>query len=148
MKLTQAIYDLATYNEYIPIIREEIERVSAEDGEIKYTSLAKMKKMDSFIKESQRLNAPTLLTLQRYTTAPVTLPDGKCLPVGTSLAVAAREVNFDERIHRNPKVFDGLRFEKLRQQAGNENKYQIVTTGYAIYLVTCCLITLNLTFMI
>lgn len=43
--------------------------------------------------------------------------------------MAAGSVASDEKLWSNPSQFDGLRFEKLRQQAGAENKFQLVTTG-------------------
>lgn len=54
--LTHAIYDLATYPEYILPLREEIMEVIEAEG---WTKMAqgKMRKLDSFIKESQRLAA-------------------------------------------------------------------------------------------
>lgn len=57
--------DLLSRPSYIPGLREEIETVLAEDGEqldadghvyIPKMSFAKMKKLDSFIRESQRYN--------------------------------------------------------------------------------------------
>ena len=51
--LTQVVFDLAKYSEYIPALREEIETVIQNEGLTK-DSLVKMVKLDSFIKESQR----------------------------------------------------------------------------------------------
>jgi cytochrome P450 len=64
MTLSQAVYDLASKPEYIKMLREEIQHVIAEDGQdvdgegfvkLKKTSFAKLRKLDSFVKESQRL---------------------------------------------------------------------------------------------
>lgn len=52
--LTNIMYDLAAYPEYFQPLRDEIAAVIAEDGELKKTSLLKMKLMDSVMKESQR----------------------------------------------------------------------------------------------
>lgn len=54
--LTNVMYDLAAYPEYIQPLRDEIKAVTDEDGSLKKTSLLKMKLMDSVIKESQRLH--------------------------------------------------------------------------------------------
>lgn len=53
---TDCIYDLATYPEFQEILRQEVQEV-LEDGQgwPRKESMAKLKKMDSFIKESQRL---------------------------------------------------------------------------------------------
>lgn len=55
--LTQAMFDLVTHPEVMDELREEVRRVIAADGWQK-TSLYKMKLMDSFLKESQRVNHP------------------------------------------------------------------------------------------
>jgi cytochrome P450 len=61
----QAIFDLVVRPEYIQPLRDEIEQVIAEDGheadsdgflKLKKASLTKLKKLDSFLKESQRFN--------------------------------------------------------------------------------------------
>lgn len=53
---TDCIYDLATYPEHQEILREEAREVLEDGGGwSRKESMAKLKKMDSFIKESQRL---------------------------------------------------------------------------------------------
>lgn len=59
--IIQAIYDLVAYPEYIPALREELLSVPRDDdGTFNKDSISAMKKLDSFIKESQRLSAPDL----------------------------------------------------------------------------------------
>ncbi|KAG6885315.1 hypothetical protein C0993_003292 [Termitomyces sp. T159_Od127] len=53
---TQALFDLAANPSFAPVLREEVETVIKEEGYSKM-SLHKMVKLDSFIKESQRLGA-------------------------------------------------------------------------------------------
>jgi hypothetical protein len=54
------MYDLAAYPEYIQPLRDEICAVAGEDGVLKKTSLLKLKKMDSVMKESQRMHPLSL----------------------------------------------------------------------------------------
>jgi gliotoxin biosynthesis cytochrome P450 monooxygenase len=56
--VSQAIFDLASYPQYIPELRAEINEVSAKepDGKLRKTSMPKLRKLDSFIKESQRMH--------------------------------------------------------------------------------------------
>lgn len=54
--LTNIMYDLAAYPQYIQPLRDEICAVAAEDGVFKKTSLLKLKLMDSVMKESQRVH--------------------------------------------------------------------------------------------
>lgn len=53
---THILYDLATYPEYVEPLREEVESVIATEGWSK-VSTVNMHKVDSFIKESQRIAA-------------------------------------------------------------------------------------------
>lgn len=64
--LTNVIYDLAAYPEYIQPLRDEICAVAAEDGVLKKTSLLKLKLMDSVMKESQRTNPLSLSKLPTF----------------------------------------------------------------------------------
>ena len=59
--LTHALFDLAAAPEYIQPLREEIESVLAVEGWTKI-AMGKMWKLDSFLKESQRVNGLTLGT--------------------------------------------------------------------------------------
>ena len=53
--LTHALYHLAANPEYIKPLREEVEQVIKEQGWTK-AAMNKLRKLDSFMKESQRLN--------------------------------------------------------------------------------------------
>lgn len=64
MALVQTIFDLAVRREYIQPLRDEIQQVIDEDGhetdgdgffKLKKASLPKLKKLDSFMKEVQRV---------------------------------------------------------------------------------------------
>jgi cytochrome P450 len=52
---THAIYNLACHSEYVSPLRDEIEPLILEHGWQK-SALMKMKKLDSFVKETLRLN--------------------------------------------------------------------------------------------
>lgn len=54
-----ALYDLAFRPEYIVPLREEIESIISAEGWSK-ASVMKMRKLESFLKESQRCNAIAL----------------------------------------------------------------------------------------
>jgi hypothetical protein len=54
-QFTHALYNLAAHPEYIAPLREEIEFLVTSEGWEKST-LAKMRKLDSFLKESLRLH--------------------------------------------------------------------------------------------
>lgn len=62
MAISHAIFDLAANPGYAAELRKEIDSVIEEenspDKQLKKTSMPKLKKLDSFIKESQRVNPP------------------------------------------------------------------------------------------
>ncbi|KAJ5286667.1 hypothetical protein N7478_002353 [Penicillium angulare] len=125
--LTNIMYDLAAYPEYIQALRDEIAAVIAEDGTLKKTSLLKLKLMDSVMKESQRTNPVSLTSLNRLALKEIPLSDGTVIPKGALIAVSAH-VNTDESIYHNADKYDGYRFLKKRQEAGHEHRHQFVTT--------------------
>ena len=52
--MSHVLYDLAAFPEYIEPLREEVETITAVDGWTK-AAMGKMRKLDSFLKESMRL---------------------------------------------------------------------------------------------
>jgi len=59
----------------------------------------------------------------------VTLSDGFKIPKGTYFAFPAYGINTNADLFPDPETFKGFRFSDLREQPGNENKFQFVTTG-------------------
>ncbi|KAF2835329.1 cytochrome P450 [Patellaria atrata CBS 101060] len=124
------LYDLCAHPEYLEPLCEEIESVLAETGEkMTKVSMIKLRKLDSFIKESQRLSPPGLVAMRRLVMSHITLSDGTVLPKGTSIAVPSWGVTRDGTLWNDPETFDGFRFAKLRAVPGSENKHQFAMTG-------------------
>jgi len=91
----QALLDLLIRPEYIQPLREEIEQVLAEEPELKDESgmpyipksaYAKLRKLDSFIKESQRFHGLSLTPPPVECTEDITFSNGLKIPKGTRLA--------------------------------------------------------------
>ncbi|OJJ05782.1 hypothetical protein ASPVEDRAFT_153946 [Aspergillus versicolor CBS 583.65] len=146
MQTTHFIYDLCTYPEYYEPLRQEIISVLREDGGFKKTTLNKMRKMDSFLKESQRLNPPLVLSFQRVVQKALTLKDGTKFPAGTHIAIASDAIAHDAAClpgGGDPETFDPFRYSRLREDPSkpeNINRYQFATTdssnlhfGHGIY---------------
>jgi cytochrome P450 len=64
MTAAQVLFDLIAHPEYIQPLREEIIQAMHEEGGWKKTTLTKLRKLNSFMKESQRLNGPSLSELR------------------------------------------------------------------------------------
>lgn len=62
MGITHALFDLCAMRENIEPVREEIRQAITEEGGWTLAALQRMKKLDSFLKESQRINHPGLCT--------------------------------------------------------------------------------------
>lgn len=56
------LYDILAHPEYLPEIMEEVQQTLKESPQWTKQSLAKLRKLDSFMKESQRLNPAGLGT--------------------------------------------------------------------------------------
>ncbi|KAH8599968.1 putative cytochrome P450 [Bisporella sp. PMI_857] len=129
--MTQIWLDLAGHPEYAPILREEILQVLSEEpsGTLTRTSVPKLKKLDSFIKESQRINPFSSTGFSRKLKTTVTFHDGLTLPSSTTVTFPVSCISMDPTIYPSPEEFDGLRFWRLRENKGEESKWQYTTTG-------------------
>ncbi|KAJ7458885.1 cytochrome P450 [Mycena latifolia] len=118
MALTAALYDLTAYPEHILPMREEVERVVAEQGWSK-ASLAKMHKLDSFLRESQRLsgNGVAIAMLRKVVSKDgFSFLDGTKIPHGSFVGVPGLAMHYDPANYENPAIFDGFRFSRQREQ--------------------------------
>ncbi|KAJ7439781.1 cytochrome P450 [Mycena latifolia] len=117
MALSAVLFDLAAYPEHILPMREEAERVVAEEGWSK-AALSNMHKIDSFIRESQRLTGPGAIAMGRKVVAKegFTFSDGTRIPYGAILTIAGDATHYDPDNYENPMTFDGFRFSRLREQ--------------------------------
>ncbi|PNY24453.1 Ent-kaurene oxidase [Tolypocladium capitatum] len=149
--LCECMYDLAAHQDIQEELREEAYQVlEVDEGWGRKESMAKLKKMDSFMREVQRLRGnigqsvhpsphpstdttgipspikDALLTLPlvsflRKVMQPISLSDGTQLPVGTRVVAPLAGIAHDERFFPNPDRFDPLRFYRLRQESAEAN---------------------------
>lgn len=109
MALGWAVTMLGTHSEYIPLLREEMKRVEQEEGGPEIP-LKKLRLMDSFLRETARLNPLDGLNTQRMALKAFTFSDGSHVPAGNLVAVPQHAVMRDDRIYSEPDRFDGHRF--------------------------------------
>ncbi|KAJ7119729.1 cytochrome P450 [Mycena epipterygia] len=117
MAFTHALFDLTTYPEHFLPMREEVERVVKEEGWTK-AALNSMFKVDSFLRESQRLkgNGPVTMTRQVVAKDGFRFSNGTVLPQGAYVSVAARPMHYDPANYENASTFDGFRFARERAE--------------------------------
>ena len=139
------IFDLATHPEIHDELRQEVQQVIQEKG---WTTqgLNALRKIDSFMTESQRLSPIASCKLcphahkkpcSQHETAQMTrgvikdftFSDGTTVPKGSFVLVPMLAMYSDNDIFPNAETFDAFRFSKIRDQPGQENRHQFVTTS-------------------
>jgi len=138
MALTHAVYDLCAMPQYIEPLRSEAQAALAH-GNGKWTSetIKKLRKLDSFLKESQRINQSTFrkcialifqhgyitddheVGFDRKVTSPITLSNNTILPHGTSITMPGGPMARDPTYYSHPEAFDGLRFFRPDDESTN-----------------------------
>ena len=132
--LYNILFDLAARPEYQHGLREELKTVlKGCGGELTQGDLIELRKMDSFMRESQRFNPTNVVAPMRLTVEPLTLSTGQVIPAGTPLGFFSMSINQSSSLYRYPpaEVFDGYRFARMREGKDHENKHQFGCTGPA-----------------
>ncbi|KAF4493493.1 cytochrome P450 monooxygenase (lovA) [Fusarium agapanthi] len=126
--LCECLCDLAAYPEVQEELREEAYRVlEVDNGWENKESMAKLKKLDSFMREVQRLSG-NITSFIRKVMKPISLSDGTELPVGTKVLAPQAGIALDERYFPDPERFDAFRFYKLRQESAEaSNRWQFTS---------------------
>lgn len=124
--ITHAILDLASSKQaYINELRQEITSVLAEHGgQWNKRALAAMPKLDSVMRESQRLNSFVVTATNRMVvnSKGVTTPSGTQLPKSTLVCGPAYAVLHDPAFNPEPETFKPFRFAENRATMAKEGK--------------------------
>jgi cytochrome P450 len=130
--INHVLLDLAAYPEHQDPLKEEIEFVLRRFGGWKKQALTQMKKLDSVLHESQRINAMltsmsihiltvmilpynghnlthSTATIIRKAKVPCRLSDGTFMPKGTWVMSSVNAVHHSETNYEDPMKFDGFR---------------------------------------
>ncbi|KAF8844225.1 cytochrome P450 [Paxillus ammoniavirescens] len=125
---TQALYNLAANPQYMQPLREEVESIVETDGWSK-GALVKMRKIDSFLKESQRTEGMACVSLTRKAMKDFTFSDGTVVPKGTVLVAASQATHLDDNVYNNAGTFDAFRFADLREEDGEGAKHSYASNN-------------------
>ncbi|KAF8825453.1 hypothetical protein HHX47_DHR7000510 [Lentinula edodes] len=90
-----ALYQLAAHPELVVPLREEVEAIVEESGWTK-EGVGKMRKLDSFLKETLRFSGGGGIVNNRKVLTDFTFSDGTTVPAGTIIGVAAYMHHHDE----------------------------------------------------
>lgn len=147
MAAAHVIYDMCAMPEYFEPLRAELIDALTEHGGWGKMRVNKMRRMDSFLRESQRLSPPSLcipltsksLNLEHRLISssvafhrivqkdPITLSDGKIIPAGTHICIASYETSKDPA-NIPQQEFEGFRYYKQRQKPEEAQKHQFAST--------------------
>ncbi|KAG1779675.1 cytochrome P450 [Suillus placidus] len=106
---THALYHLATDPEVAQALRDEVDSIVQRDG-WNIQSVAKMSKIDSFLRESARINGVSSLGFFRQAMRDFTFSDGTLLPKGCFIAVSLPPFHRDSTVYEAPDEFRPFRF--------------------------------------
>ncbi|KZS89011.1 cytochrome P450 [Sistotremastrum niveocremeum HHB9708] len=129
MSFVQVLFYIAAMPEYVAPLREEIEKHVGEEGWTR-SSLTKCRKLDSFVKECQRLRGAGTGSSARMAMKDYTFSNGTFVPKGTFLFAAAVPRHKDPDVYGpDAAEFDGFRFSNMREEAGAATKHHAITTS-------------------
>ncbi|PGH19025.1 hypothetical protein AJ79_00059 [Helicocarpus griseus UAMH5409] len=117
------LFDLLDHPEYLGEILAEIEQVKNDAPDLPRQALNKLWKLDSFLKESQRLHAVGQVRLNRAAVVPYTFKDGLHLPAGTQISFLLQVPNLDPDLFPEPQKFNPWRFLHKRQQGDADKNH-------------------------
>lgn len=132
-------------------LREEVREVTERYGWTK-DSMGMLVKMESFLRESQRVSGTSLcesildITLAKalmFAPVPIirkamediTFSDGTTIPCGTHLAVASVPMHLDDRYYDNASEFDPFRFLSEKDAWGDSSRDSRLASINKLYLV-------------
>ena len=143
---THALFHLAANPRYIQPLREEVEAITKEEGWSK-AALGKMRKIDSFLRECQRVEGFSsgmclyirsmshllrffnpLVGLLRKTLKDFTFSDSTFVPKGTVIVTPMRSIHHDKTFYENAHAFEPFRFADLHEEDGADVRYQFTST--------------------
>ncbi|KAH8828968.1 cytochrome P450 [Flagelloscypha sp. PMI_526] len=126
MSVTHVLFDIAANPQYIAPLREEIEAVTQKHGWSK-ASLGQMRKLDSFMKESQRMWGLGPLASARRVLKDFTFSNGQVVPAGHDISFTAHSIHKDAAHYDEPHVFRPFRFSDMREGQGEGVFHQFIT---------------------
>ncbi|KAI1176319.1 putative cytochrome P450 monooxygenase [Nemania sp. FL0916] len=109
--VTQALFQLLMFREYVRPLKEEVEHALEENGGWSDSALSTMVLLDSFLRETMRMYPAGSLTCARTVMDNAfRFHDGLELPKGSRLIFPALAVHMDPANYSNPEMFSGFRF--------------------------------------
>ncbi|KAH9918497.1 cytochrome P450 [Fomitopsis serialis] len=128
ISVTHALYHIAACPEFVPPLRKEIEVAVNKYGWGKQ-AIGEMWKLDSFMRESQRVNGTSGVSVMRKALVDLRLAGGTVIPAGTLLCAAADATHCDDENYEDAGVFKPFRFSDMSAEESERIKHQFVSTS-------------------
>ncbi|PQE19390.1 cytochrome P450 protein [Rutstroemia sp. NJR-2017a BBW] len=130
--LSFAIRNLCLHPEYIEPLTEEVRGTLNQPPESQYKH---MPLLESFMRESSRINPLDGLTIHRKVMQPFTFSTGTHVPVGKIICVPQEALMRDPKYYENPLTFDGFRFVVPEDRESDEPqlKYTDIAAGFPFW---------------
>ncbi|PQE22390.1 cytochrome P450 protein [Rutstroemia sp. NJR-2017a WRK4] len=106
MNLDFVVLELCSHPEYIPLLREEI----GDFSDLTYDTLESFPILDSFIKETVRLNPLDTRAIRRKAMSPFRFTNGPSVPAGAMACVSSFDLMHEPESYPDPYIFNGQRF--------------------------------------
>ncbi|KAF5382325.1 hypothetical protein D9757_008448 [Collybiopsis confluens] len=152
---TNTLYQLAANPDIAQPLREEVQACVNEQGWTK-AAMGQMRKLDSFMKETQRIIGVGGLASSRMVMKDFTFSNGIEVPAGTILSSASYSLHHDgvsgllglpiydlniltsippQNVYEKPEDLDPFRFSNMRTKEGEGFKHQMVAQdpSYALF---------------
>lgn len=133
LRMVNVLYDLVAEPELLETLNDEIKQVQSNSTEWDYGCYQRLEKLDSCMRESQRMSPPTTLGLKRIFNQDYTFANGIHVKRGTYVCMPVYAIENDIE---DPGTFDGLRSWRKRQsqvdipksrEANDENLFSSIS---------------------
>ncbi|KAF1940883.1 putative cytochrome P450 [Clathrospora elynae] len=116
LRMVNVLYDVAGSPDHFSLLNSEIEDVRYQQPSWPSSVYGKLDKLDSVLRESQRMSPPTTVGLKRLFKQPYTFSTGLHISKGSYVCLPIFAIENDPEVTPNPAKFDGLRSYRLRQE--------------------------------
>ncbi|KAI6379152.1 hypothetical protein MCOR25_002028 [Pyricularia grisea] len=128
--MLKTIYRIAEHPGLADELRQELLDAVKVDG-WKKTTLYELSLLDSVLKETQRLEPLSFITMNRFAEMDTTLPDGTFIPKGVRLG-ADTGFHFSSEYYDDPTRFDPYRFVRWRKTEKESLSHLVSTSPHAM----------------
>ncbi|KAM0817452.1 putative Cytochrome P450 [Seiridium cardinale] len=122
LRMVNVLYDVADAGpELQQELLDEIAAVARRGWNDNGNSYDMLDKLDSVLRESQRISPPTTMGMKRLFKQPYTFQDGTHIRAGTYVAMPVFSIENDPSNTPDPEKFDGLRAYRAAREAGADS---------------------------